>query len=218
MTALLPTAFEAVTVEYAAVAPMLIVVGAALVGVLVEAFAPRQLRHTIQVGLTLVALVAALVVLVLAVGCAGAVVLLQRQVAEQTEARALDVARVLAEDDAVRTAVATASAAPPADGATLATGPVQAAAEDARRRTGALFVVVTDDRGLRLTHPVADRLGRPVSTDPAAFGHPGSGGPLAFADPASGLAFAYVTNGRSPLHRDVRALGLIDAVRGCSDR
>jgi CubicO group peptidase (beta-lactamase class C family) len=54
-----------------------------------------------------------------------------------------------------------------------------------------------------------------VSTDTAAFGHPGSGGPLAFADPAAGLAFAYVTNGRSPLHTDVRALGLIDAVHDC---
>ncbi|MDT0214173.1 NADH-quinone oxidoreductase subunit NuoN [Rothia sp. ARF10] len=60
-----PTAFEAVKVDYAAVAPMLIVVAAALVGVLVEAFAPRLQRHTIQVGLTLAALVAAFAVLVL---------------------------------------------------------------------------------------------------------------------------------------------------------
>ena len=109
----------------------------------------------------------ALVVLVLAIGSAGALVLLQRQVAEQTRARALDVARVLAEDDAVRTAVAAASAAPPASAAELASGPVQAAAEDARRRTGALFVVVTDARGLRLAHPVPQRLGLPVSTDPS---------------------------------------------------
>ncbi|MGW9207939.1 serine hydrolase domain-containing protein [Embleya sp. NPDC055664] len=57
-----------------------------------------------------------------------------------------------------------------------------------------------------------------VSPDPAAFGHPGSGGPLAFADPATGLAFAYVTNGQSPLNTDVRALGLIEAVRECLGR
>ena len=61
----LPTAFEAVKVDYAAVAPMLVVVGAALVGVLVEAFAPRLQRHAIQVGLTLTALVVAFAVLVL---------------------------------------------------------------------------------------------------------------------------------------------------------
>ena len=65
MTALMPTAFEAVKVDYAAVAPMLIVVGAALVGVLVEAFAPRLRRHAIQVALALVALVASFAVLAL---------------------------------------------------------------------------------------------------------------------------------------------------------
>ncbi|MGC0421528.1 serine hydrolase domain-containing protein [Embleya sp. AB8] len=57
-----------------------------------------------------------------------------------------------------------------------------------------------------------------VSANPAAFGHPGSGGPLAFADPATGLAFAYVTNGQSPLQTDVRGLGLIEAVQGCLGR
>ncbi|KGN33867.1 NADH:ubiquinone oxidoreductase subunit N [Knoellia sinensis KCTC 19936] len=65
MPSIAPMAFEAVKVDYAAVAPMLIVVGTALVGVLVEAFAPRLARHTIQVGLTLVGLIAAFVVLVL---------------------------------------------------------------------------------------------------------------------------------------------------------
>ncbi|PKW26406.1 NADH-quinone oxidoreductase subunit NuoN [Phycicoccus duodecadis] len=59
----MPAAFQAVTVDYVAVAPMLIVVAGALVGVLVEAFAPRGRRHGIQVVLTLVVLVAALVVL-----------------------------------------------------------------------------------------------------------------------------------------------------------
>jgi len=65
LPAALPTAFEAVKVDYAAVAPMLVVVGAALVGVLVEAFAPRLQRHAIQVALTLTALVVAFAVLVL---------------------------------------------------------------------------------------------------------------------------------------------------------
>ncbi len=61
----MPAAFEAVQVSYVAVAPMLVVVAGALVGVLVEAFAPRESRHTVQVWLTSLALAVAFVVLVL---------------------------------------------------------------------------------------------------------------------------------------------------------
>lgn len=63
--AALPAAFEPVTIGYSSVAPMLVVVAGALVGVLVEAFAPRERRHGVQVALTVVTLVAALLVLVL---------------------------------------------------------------------------------------------------------------------------------------------------------
>ncbi|GAA3764729.1 sensor histidine kinase [Microbacterium kribbense] len=45
-------------------------------------------------------------------------------------------------------------------------GTVQSRAEAVRRSTGALFVVVTDDNGIRYSHPVPDRLGERVSTDP----------------------------------------------------
>ena len=67
MTALitsLPTEFKVAQVDYSAIAPMLIVTAGALVGVLVEAFAPRRLRYAAQVGVALVSLVAAFVVLV----------------------------------------------------------------------------------------------------------------------------------------------------------
>ena len=57
-------AFEAVAVDYWAVAPMLVVVAGALLGVLVEAFAPRESRHSAQVALTVGTLVAAFGVLV----------------------------------------------------------------------------------------------------------------------------------------------------------
>ena len=53
------TEFQAVDVDYAAIAPMLIVVVGSLVGVLVEAFAPRRSRHGIQVWLTTLVLVGA---------------------------------------------------------------------------------------------------------------------------------------------------------------
>lgn len=52
--------FVAPTVDYVAVLPMLIVFGAAIVAVLVEAFAPRASRFSIQVGVALVGLIAAL--------------------------------------------------------------------------------------------------------------------------------------------------------------
>ncbi|WP_239110848.1 NADH-quinone oxidoreductase subunit NuoN [Phycicoccus sonneratiae] len=59
----MPAAFQAVTIDYLAVLPMFVVVGGALVGVLVEAFAPRERRHAVQVWLTCGTLLAALVVL-----------------------------------------------------------------------------------------------------------------------------------------------------------
>ncbi len=66
LPALATADFQAVKVEYAAIAPMLVVAVGALIGVLVEAFAPRRQRHTVQVWLALAALVAAFVVLVTA--------------------------------------------------------------------------------------------------------------------------------------------------------
>ncbi len=52
--------FIAPTVEYAELSPLLIVLGAAVVGVTLEAFLPRRGRHRIQVVFTLAALLAAL--------------------------------------------------------------------------------------------------------------------------------------------------------------
>jgi NADH-quinone oxidoreductase subunit N len=56
--------FTAPTVDYAAVSPMLIVFGAALVAVLVEAFVPRTLRFGLQVGVSLVGVLAGLAAVV----------------------------------------------------------------------------------------------------------------------------------------------------------
>ncbi len=54
-------AFEAPVLDYAALSPLLLVFGAALVAVLVEAFAPRRSRFPAQVGVALVGLISALV-------------------------------------------------------------------------------------------------------------------------------------------------------------
>lgn len=50
--------FEAPNIEYGQLAPVLIVIGAAVLGILVEAFVPRRARYHTQVFLTVVALAA----------------------------------------------------------------------------------------------------------------------------------------------------------------
>lgn len=86
---------------------------------------------------------------------------------EEAQATALAIARTAAEDPTLRAAVTAETADPGvATASDLADGPVQLTAEAVRERTGALFVVVTDDRGLRLAHPDASELGERVSTDP----------------------------------------------------
>ena len=51
--------FDAPKIEYFTVSPILIVLGVAVIGVLIEAFAPRKLRYPLQVGTALVGLAAA---------------------------------------------------------------------------------------------------------------------------------------------------------------
>jgi NADH-quinone oxidoreductase subunit N len=58
-TAAVPGAIAAPHLEYSQLAPMLVVFGAAVVGVLVEAFAPRELRRAVHLVITFAALVAA---------------------------------------------------------------------------------------------------------------------------------------------------------------
>ncbi|HNM98173.1 MAG TPA: NADH-quinone oxidoreductase subunit N, partial [Marmoricola sp.] len=53
--------FTTPVIEYALLSPFLIVVTAAVLGVLLEALAPRRLRYGLQLGLALIGLVAALV-------------------------------------------------------------------------------------------------------------------------------------------------------------
>lgn len=85
--------------------------------------------------------------------------------------RALAIARTVAADPAVRVGVA--RYAPGAiDAETeswqqLVDGPLEQIAIAATYSTGALFVVITDDAGIRLAHPDRARLGEAVSTDPS---------------------------------------------------
>jgi two-component system, CitB family, sensor kinase len=89
------------------------------------------------------------------------------RVGREAENQALTLARALAADPSIQANVLAISeregTPPPAE---LRAGPLMAAAEATRIRTGALFVVITDETGLRLAHPDPARLGEKVSTDP----------------------------------------------------
>ncbi|UAJ78569.1 sensor histidine kinase [Leifsonia sp. ZF2019] len=119
------------------------------------------MRFASQVLLLQVATVSAVVAV-----CAGAFTWLGvLQLRQEAEASALAIARTVAEDSDIRAAVASYSEDPGTpEAAALAGGPLQPLAESVRDRTGALFVVITDDHGIRLAHPDPDRLGEPVST------------------------------------------------------
>ncbi|MER7409346.1 sensor histidine kinase [Streptomyces cacaoi] len=100
----------------------------------------------------------------------------EQRLTREYQQRALAVARTLAGEADIRAAVARWSDAADRPGggaahasrATLVNGALNSRAETVRRRTDALFVVLTDDRGIRLSHPDAAELGRRVSTDPSA--------------------------------------------------
>lgn len=67
MTAGLPTVpaeFTPASLDYAALSPLLILFGFAIIGVLVEAFVPRASRYAVQVAVTLIGLLAAFVAVV----------------------------------------------------------------------------------------------------------------------------------------------------------
>jgi two-component system CitB family sensor kinase len=116
-------------------------------------FTAPRMRFAHQV----LALQISLVVLLAGVGFGLAEWLLRGELTHEYGQRALTLARSVAADPALGDAVA---AGDPGH-------VVQERAERVRRRSGALFVVVADRRGIRFSHPNPDRLGAPVSTDPS---------------------------------------------------
>ncbi len=96
---------------------------------------------------------------VLAVALAGGLYAVRTGAEQEATQRALAIARTVATDPRYALWIATDTP--------LADGPVQAAAERTRQRTGALYVVVTDERGVRFSHPNPALIGQVVSTDPS---------------------------------------------------
>jgi len=101
----------------------------------------------------------ALLTIVLTIGLAVSTVVLRRDLEDQFEQRALAIARSVAQNE--RLAGLVVASRPTAD------GPIQVEAEEVRRATRALYVVVTDDAGIRYSHPNRSLVGKRVSTDPS---------------------------------------------------
>ena len=121
----------------------------------------RRVRFATRALLLHLAAVALVVALCTGVYLALAV----QQLRAEAESTALGIARTLAEDAQVRTAVSAVSASDDEpDAEVLRDGELQQIAAAVTARTGALFVVITDDQGIRLAHPLPSRLGEVVST------------------------------------------------------
>ena len=123
-------------------------------------------RIDLRLATQILLLQLAIVALTLGIAFFLLAVLYHHRLIDEYGHRSLDIARVLASAPAVRADVATYDGdVPPA--AELESGPLQNIATKVRLATGVLFVVITNDRGIRLSHPNPDELGKPVSTDPS---------------------------------------------------
>ncbi len=89
-----------------------------------------------------------------------------RTVTEVTETKALATARTLAIDPDVRAAATQASAEHAEKPDEQLVTSMLAITDDLRDRSGISFAVITDDRGIRLTHPDRSKIGHRVSTSP----------------------------------------------------
>ncbi|QLY33656.1 sensor histidine kinase [Nocardia huaxiensis] len=135
--------------------------------VAVLSLGPRSVRLRTQIVLLQIAVVG--LTLGLAFGVFAYVG--GQRLSDEYGQRALAIARTVASDPDVRARVTRYAETPLVAGPELrnelASGELAAIADDARMRTGALFVVITDDAGIRLAHPDHARLGEKVSTDPS---------------------------------------------------
>ncbi|HLR28657.1 MAG TPA: ATP-binding protein [Ruania sp.] len=127
-----------------------------------------KLRLTFA-GQILVLQVAVVLLVVLVTGGVYAWLTYQRQ-GEEAKLRALTIARSVAANDGVRAEVAeyVGTDTTQIPESILVQSPLVEQAADVGESTDALFVVITDDEGIRLTHPNRNQLGHRTSTYPVA--------------------------------------------------
>jgi two-component system CitB family sensor kinase len=113
----------------------------------------RRLRLSRQILL----LQLAIIVLTLGTGVTVSILQARKQLDRQSGRQSLAIARTVAQIPEVRRAVLQPRPSPA----------VQRIAERVREQTGASFVVVANDRGIRYSHPDREKIGQPLSTDPS---------------------------------------------------
>ncbi|MEJ6537782.1 MAG: sensor histidine kinase [Mycobacterium sp.] len=127
-------------------------------------------KRRIDLRLVTQILLLQLAVVALTLGIAFALlgVVSHRRLMAEYGTRCLDIARVVAAAPALRADVARYNGVTMPTADELARGPLQNIATKVQQGTGALFVVITNDQGIRLSHPNVSELGKMVSTDPSA--------------------------------------------------
>lgn len=133
---------------------------------------PGKRRIDVRLATEILLLQLAVVALTLGIAFALVAGVYNQRLVQEYGNRSLDIARVIASAPAVREEVARDNREMPPV-AELADGYLQRLATQVQQGTHVLFVVITNDEGIRLTHPNSEELGKRVSTDPsvALSGH-----------------------------------------------
>lgn len=114
------------------------------------------MRHRLSLSSRILALQIGIVLAVVAAGAVASLFVARQQLDRSYEERSLAVADSVAALPDVRVAVAAGDP----------NKVLQPLAERLRLATGATFIVITDDQGIRFSHPNPARIGEMVSTDP----------------------------------------------------
>jgi two-component system CitB family sensor kinase len=149
-------------------------------------------KSRLPLAYQILALQVGIVILSAVAGTIAAFWQARQQLDQQYEQRALAIAQSVASMDAVKVALMGGDPG----------GTIQRTAEEVRRSTGATYVVVTDRRGIRFSHPNPSRIGQHVSEDPSLVlaGHTWVG----IQDGTLGSS----ARGKAPIFRDGQVIGM----------
>ncbi|HVH63169.1 MAG TPA: sensor histidine kinase [Candidatus Dormibacteraeota bacterium] len=135
----------------------------------------------------------AIILLSAIIGAAAAVWQASQALDRQSEQRSLAIAQSVAASTSIQEAILQNDP----------DGLIQKTAEDIRHSTGATYVVVTDARGIRLSHPNPALIGQPVDEDPSSVlaGHPWVG--------VQRGTLGVSARGKAPVHYQGRVIGMV---------